>query len=100
MNSNSGYITTRRRIDTDSSTSYFVIVKAFDTAYPNQLATATATISVTRNTNEPIFSEAVYRRTVHETAVTGTVVVRVEALDQDGVNIVCFRVTTTECFPY
>ncbi|KAL5018737.1 hypothetical protein ScPMuIL_004459 [Solemya velum] len=88
VNQVTGYITTKQNIDTDSTSTYYVVVKAYDTAYPNQLATATATIFVTRNPNAPYFSQALYRETVYESEITGATVVEVRAFDIDGDTVV------------
>ncbi|KAL8559117.1 hypothetical protein ACOMHN_046165 [Nucella lapillus] len=86
VNSVSGDIFVKQSLALDSllSTTYFVAVTAYDTVYPNNVATATATIFVDRNPNGPIFNTAIYQRSVVETIPIGSSIVDVNATDLDG----------------
>lgn len=67
---------------------YFQLeVLAYDPQYPVDFATATVTLSISRNENVPIFSPPTYRVTISETAIIGSSVIRVTASDNDGVCI-------------
>ncbi len=65
-------------------------IVAYDSANPNQKATALVTIAVTRNENEPRFSDRRYTVDAVETAALGTSIQQVEATDADGVILVVF----------
>lgn len=62
-----------------------VTMVAFDTVYPNNRATATATISVNRNPNGPTFNPQVYKRQIDEDTSLGALIVDVNATDLDNV---------------
>lgn len=70
---------------------------AYDTVYPNNIATATATIFVDRNPNAPIFSAALYQRNIVETLPIGSSVVEATATDADGVSMAP-RLLLQPCF--
>ena len=64
-----------------------VALIAYDTTYPNNIATATATIFVDRNPNGPLFNPSIYQRSLVEDIAIGSSVVNVNATDADGVSV-------------
>lgn len=60
---------------------------AHDTRYPNNRATATVTVQVTRNVNSPVFFPPSYSRTILDTVPLGYQVVQVNATDGDNVSM-------------
>lgn len=62
---------------------------AHDTRYPNNRATATVTISVTRNLNSPRFI-GIYSETILDSVPLGYQVLQVNATDDDNVSIGLF----------
>lgn len=62
-------------------------VRAYDTAYPSETATATVNIGVSRNENPPVFGQNPYRITINETVGVGTCILDVDATDADGVSL-------------
>lgn len=70
------------------STNVFQLrVRAYDTAYPTETATATVNIGVSRNENPPVFGQNPYRITINETVGVGTCILDVDATDADGVSL-------------
>ena len=63
-------------------------VRAYDTAYPSETATATVNIAVSRNENAPIFGQNPYRVTINETVGVGTCILDVDAVDADGASLI------------
>ena len=62
-------------------------VTAYDSVYPNELATSTVIVTVTRNDNGPVFTPAAnYEKTVVATFGVGEVVLTVTAKDMDNVS--------------
>lgn len=69
-------------------TAFFQLrLTAHDTRYPNNRATASVTVHVTRNLNSPVFSPPSYSRTILDTVPLGYQVVQVNATDGDNVSI-------------
>lgn len=64
---------------------------AHDTRYPNNRATATVTISVTRNLNSPRFI-GIYSETILDSVPLGYQVLQVNATDDDNVSIGLFYI--------
>ena len=62
-------------------------MQAYDTAYPDQLSTATVPIQVTRNEFAPIFSSAEYHVSLAENHRLGSSVLTVSAADDDQVGV-------------
>jgi len=60
-------------------------VAVYDTAYPDQVTTATVPIQVTRNANAPIFERPEYRISVTESHRLGSSVLQLSAEDADEV---------------
>ena len=59
---------------------------AYDSVIPDNQATTDVTITVIRNPAAPVFSpSADYNRNVNENATIGSLMVDVNATDQDGV---------------
>ena len=58
----------------------------YDTGYPDQIATATAEVTISRNEFAPVFTESPYRVTVNETIDVGKGILTVSATDKDGVS--------------
>ena len=60
---------------------------AYDNVYPNQQATSTVVVTVTRNDNGPVFTPAAtYEKTVVGTFGVGEMILRVTANDRDKVS--------------
>lgn len=60
---------------------------AYDSANPNQQASALVTIAVTRNENSPIFARNSYYVDATEAMPLGTFITTVNATDRDNVSI-------------
>ena len=60
---------------------------AYDTAYPDQVTTATVPVQVTRNANAPIFSRPEYRVTLAENHRLGSSVLSLTGTDDDKVSV-------------
>ena len=84
VNSTSGEVHIRNNLRTDVNFDYTLRVRAYDTAYPDQIATATVAITVSRNEYSPEFTQSPYRVTINETLALGTCILTVSASDQDG----------------
>lgn len=84
----SGDITVKSSVLNDAllTTTYFMKLVAYDTAYPTLRGTATATIYVNRNPNEPQFVNQFCRATISETNPIGSMVFNATAVDIDGVS--------------
>ena len=61
-------------------------IVAFDSANPNQKASALVTIAVTRNENSPIFARNSYYVEATESEPLGHFITTVNATDRDGVS--------------
>ena len=61
-------------------------MEAYDTAYPNNVATNYITITVNRNANPPHFEQNTYEKTVSANYPLVTEVLKVVAVDPDGVS--------------
>ncbi|XP_046579035.1 protocadherin Fat 4-like [Haliotis rubra] len=81
-----GDITIKRPLAFDSllTNTYYVTMVTFDTVYPSNRATATATIFVDRNPNGPTFNPQVYERQIDENTSLGALIVDVNATDLDN----------------
>lgn len=62
-----------------------LVVEAFDSAYPQDVTSATVTVNVLRNQGRPSLIGSPYITTVNETIPVGTSVLTVQASDPDGV---------------
>ncbi|KAH3862858.1 hypothetical protein DPMN_025833 [Dreissena polymorpha] len=63
---------------------------AYDSFYPNDVATATVTINVDRNPSTPRFIDPdgnAYRRVIDETRRLGSIILNINATDDDGVEL-------------
>jgi protocadherin Fat 4 len=69
--------------DSLRSAKYILKVVTYDSIYPDNQATGTATISVERNPNLPKFPDAAYEKTIDEKLGLGQSVLTVSASDQD-----------------
>ena len=58
---------------------------AYDSIYPDNRATSTVVITVSRNPNAPMFTENSYEKTVDEKVDLGTSIMRISATDADKV---------------
>ncbi|KAK7482291.1 hypothetical protein BaRGS_00026419 [Batillaria attramentaria] len=86
INQTTGLITVTGDLKQDplQLSTYLLRVIAYDSPHPARQATATVTLSVTRDPNNPIFQpNSNYFETVDETAPISTVVVPVRATDAD-----------------
>ena len=64
---------------------------AYDSFYPNDRATATVSVSVNRNPDSPAFRDNNgnnYFKSIDEVTDVGTVVLRLNASDTDGVSFI------------
>ena len=84
LNTTSGEVHIRNNLKTDVNFDYTLRVRAYDTAYPDQIATATVAIGVSRNEFAPVFTQSPYRVTINETLPLGTCILSVSASDEDG----------------
>ena len=62
-------------------------MRAFDSGNPQQTTDADVTITVRRNVNAPVFSQANYNARVSAREAIGTSIVTVNATDSDGVSL-------------
>ena len=58
---------------------------AYDSVYPDNRATSTVAITVSRNPNAPKFTENSYEKTVDEKVALGASIMRISATDADKV---------------
>ena len=61
-------------------------MEAYDTAYPKHTGTNYITITVNRNANPPRFVQNAYEKTISANYPLVTEVIKVEAVDPDGVS--------------
>ncbi|KAJ8319080.1 hypothetical protein KUTeg_004171 [Tegillarca granosa] len=97
IDNTTGEIRLIKDLKTDSSQlpSYRLQLIAYDTYYPNNRATATATVFVTRNPNAPVFQpNANYDVRLVETVPVGTVAVNVTATDIDN-DVITYDIVET-----
>lgn len=85
VNKTTGQVIIRNPIKTDSSAVpvYNVRVQAYDSAYPNNRATAVLSVSALRNPSTPAFSSSTYEKTIPDTFTPGTTAVQLTASDAD-----------------
>ncbi|KAL5018741.1 hypothetical protein ScPMuIL_004463 [Solemya velum] len=85
VSNSSGMITMRRQVSSDSllTETYYIVLNAYDTVYPDDRATATVTVSVNRNPGSPVFDPAFYAKIIPESFPLGNSVVDVNATDPD-----------------
>ena len=62
---------------------------AYDSAYPDQVSTATVPVEVTRNQYPPIFSRPEYEKSITENHGLGSSVIKLVATDRDKVKPNC-----------
>jgi len=67
------------------TTTYYVGLLAYDTAYPTIYGSATATINVNRNPNSPAFVNRNCRASISESFQLGNMIFNSTAVDLDGV---------------
>ncbi|XP_035826838.1 protocadherin Fat 4-like [Aplysia californica] len=85
VDSNTGVIAPRTGLTIDTTQSYRLVVTAYDTAFPQQQATAEVNIFVVRNENPPFFiNEQLYSVDISEDFAIGDFVIAVTALDNDN----------------
>ncbi|XP_041364043.1 protocadherin Fat 4-like [Gigantopelta aegis] len=86
IDSRTGAVRVIRSVELDSlhTNMYYVSIIAYDSVYPNALASATATVNINRNPNGPLFSSLIYERTIDEDTVIGSLIVDANATDFDG----------------
>ena len=60
-----------------------LLLKAFDSLYPNDFATAIVEIDISRNEYGPVFVDKPYRAVVDEEATIGTHVLTINATDKN-----------------
>lgn len=66
-------------------------VVAYDSCNPVQKSVVMVTVSVVRNTDQPVFEKAEYAINVLDTVAVGKVIGKVKAVDMDEVsNIIAF----------
>ncbi|KAL3878042.1 hypothetical protein ACJMK2_035678, partial [Sinanodonta woodiana] len=92
---NNGDVILQNRLITDTSLSYVLGVKAYDTVYPNQVAYTNVTININRNPNAPGFNPSFYARTITEDYTIGISLVDVAVSDADGQNVFCSVLSIT-----
>ncbi|XP_048248646.1 protocadherin Fat 4-like [Haliotis rufescens] len=84
VSADTGQIVLRRDLKMDSSISYTIRIKAYDSAYPANAATTTVSVSVVRNANTPISSQPFYTTSIPENTPPGTSLLTVNGTDVDG----------------
>ncbi|KAK3584482.1 hypothetical protein CHS0354_018067 [Potamilus streckersoni] len=84
-----GDVILQNRLNTDTSLTYVLGVKAYDTVYPNQVTFTNVTININRNPNAPMFNPSFYARTIAEDYTIGISLVDVDVSDADGQNVFC-----------
>ena len=60
-----------------------LLIQAYDTADPNNVATTTLIITINRNEHSPVFSPQFYSASIHDYDPKGLSVVAVSASDND-----------------
>ncbi|XP_060080745.1 protocadherin Fat 4-like, partial [Ylistrum balloti] len=68
----------------DVQQNYQLRVIAYDSVYPENPATATVSVFVSRNSNAPVFIDTPYSRTVYDHIPLGTRIVDINATDANG----------------
>ncbi|XP_046579032.1 protocadherin Fat 4-like [Haliotis rubra] len=87
INSTTGVVTVRSNLLLDSNQNYVLRVKAHDSAFMSQIATATISIFIARNDNPPIFIREPYTIELPEEFALGQRVINITAEDADNDNI-------------
>ena len=85
-NSGQLYVLKDLRTDTLKTSGYTLKVISYDSVYPQNRASATVSVSVIRNANEPKFEKSSYTKTISEDFELGVSVIDVKATDADGVS--------------
>ncbi|XP_064610242.1 protocadherin Fat 4-like [Liolophura sinensis] len=88
IDSTRGIVYVRNDLSTDSSTTYTLVVRAYQQQYPDNDATATILVRVDRNQYTPIFEGVPYQREISVDTRPGTNVFTVSASDRDGDRII------------
>ncbi|WAQ95445.1 FAT4-like protein [Mya arenaria] len=83
VNENTGEISLTQSVESDTTTVYTLIIQAYDNGIPALYDTETVTVTVTRNTQPPTFSQQDYDTTILETQVLGDTIITVRATDPD-----------------
>ena len=91
-----GTITLTRSVleDAIQGTQYLLKLLVFDTAYPNDFGTATATIFVNRNPSTPVFLDPTCQATISESTTIGSLILNQTAIDGDGVSYISYLLTS------
>ncbi|KAI2658045.1 Protocadherin-15 [Labeo rohita] len=90
-----GSIFTAVPLDRETRSRYDLIVEASDGAVDPRRTTITLLVEVTDiNDNSPVFSQPVYTVNVPENTPSGTVILRLSAVDADLVSNVTYRIKT------
>ncbi|GFN78435.1 protocadherin fat 4, partial [Plakobranchus ocellatus] len=84
VDSSTGVISPREGLTIDTTQNYRLVVRAYDSAFPIQRATAEVNIFVVRNENPPFFINEPYSRDLVEDFALGGSVIRVTAVDNDN----------------
>ena len=71
-----------------------VVIEAVDDGTPQQVSQTTLIISVIRNPSSPQFQASSYEETIGEYDAIGSLVVKVQALDEDGSHVRIFLLLT------
>ena len=74
------------RVDVMRASRYLLVISAHDTAYPDNVGSATVLVDVERNPNAPVFNASEYALTVDEKLGLGEEVITVAATDADQVS--------------
>ena len=81
-----GQVSVRQPLTSDTATRYKISVVAYGSCDPALRDYAAITVTVVRNAHPPVFNMDVYDVSISENDVIGTVVVTVEAEDDDSVS--------------
>ncbi|XP_076458561.1 protocadherin Fat 4-like [Babylonia areolata] len=84
LNTTTGVISPRVDLKVDTTQNYLLRVRAFDSAFPTQVAETDVSIFVLRNDNPPIFQNEPYSVFLDESFPIGQSVENVLATDADG----------------
>ena len=85
VNSTTGQVTVRTGLMIDTTQNYRLLVRAYDTAFPQQQVTTEVNIFVVRNQNTPFFiNEQLYQVDIPEEFAIGEFVIAVTAIDNDN----------------
>ena len=83
IDSESGQITLKEKIEDDSAMSYALRVRAYDNGSPRKTDICLLTVNVPRNENGPVFKERSYNEIIFYTYALGSTITTVEATDED-----------------